>query len=373
MQEQLETTLAKLIAIPSESADKDSCQEIIEFVRGSLEPLGLHITADVESQHPWLIATTQATKSPKILLVAHLDVVPATVEGQYELKIQGERLYGRGVWDMKFASAVYLDFLKANAELLPELDLGVLFTTDEEIGGYQGVAEVLRQGWRTELALIPDHNDNWRVEEMAKGVYGTKLSATGRSAHGSRPWEGDNAVQKLIPILHELQTLYPSEEQLGPTLSINMLSGGKVLNQIPEEAAAWLDFRAFAEPELEEYKTLLHRLAGERGLEVSETVTGLPHILDKSHLLVKQYKDALKSTGIGVAYQKSFGTSDARWFAEYKIPCIVTGPHGERAHGADEWMERRALQTFYSILEHFIPAGARLEGSELRQTQSVDA
>lgn len=363
MQQQLEDTLAKLIAIPSASANTDACREIAEFVRGELEPLGLHITADIHSQHPWVMATTLATKAPKTLLVAHLDVVPAVDDRQYELRKEKDRLYGRGVWDMKYAAAVYLEFLKAHEDVLHDLDLGVLFTTDEEIGGYQGVAQVLREGWRTELAIIPDYGDDWRIEEGAKGIYGTKLCAMGKSAHGSTPWKGENAAQKLIPVLHELQTLYPSDDPLGPTLSINMLSGGQAMNQLPDEVCAWLDFRAFSEEEIAHHKTTLSRLAEEYGLSVEETVTGHPLTLDKEHPLVKQFMQSMAESGIKPVYEKSFGATDGRWFAAHDIPCIITGPHGKNAHGASEWIRRQDLLMFYDILDHFIKNNARFRAS----------
>lgn len=358
MQEQLENTLARLIAIPSESMDNVACREIIEYVRSELEPLGVHIGGDASSQHPWLIATTQPTKTPKILLVAHLDVVPAVEDSQYELRKDERKLYGRGVWDMKYAAAGFIELFKNQREQLPALDIGVLFTTDEEIGGYQGVREVLRQGWRTELAFIPDYGDEWRIEEKAKGLYSCKLFTEGRSAHGSRPWEGDNAVQKLIPVLHELQTMYSSADHLGPTLSINMLEGGEAMNQIADNASAWLDFRAFEVQEIAEYKALLQRLTKEYNFQYEETVTGHPLTLDKNHPLVKAYLSTLEAHGITPKYEKSFGATDGRWFAEYDIPCIVTGPHGFGAHGGEEWVARQDLVTFYHLLEHFVANNA---------------
>lgn len=372
MQDKLEDTLAKLVAIRSVSDDQEACRQVIEYVRDELEPLGLHITAEMDKPHPWLVATTQATKSPKILLAAHLDITPATEETQYEMRKDSARLYGRGVWDMKYAAAGYIEFLKAHKDQLAQFDVGVLFTTDEEIGGYQGAAEVLRQGWRADVVFIPDGSHSWYVEERAKGLYIAKICAPGKNSHGSRPWEGDNAVQKLIPVLHELQSLYPSEEKLGPTLSINMLSGGLAANQVPDEACAWADFRAFEQSEIEEYKTTLERLAAEYNLNITEVGAGAPLVLDKDHPLVRQYMQTLEAVGITPAYEKSYGGSDARWFAEYDIPCIVTNPHGGHAHGPDEWVNRQDLLTFYRILEHFIPQSAREESEEARQTQAAE-
>lgn len=360
MQQQLENTLAKLVAFPSWSDNSEACRQIIGFVREELEPLGLHITAEIELKHPWLIATTQPTKEPKILLVAHLDVVPAIEESQYELHMDGDRVYGRGVWDMKYAAAGFIEFLKTNAATLHEFDLGVLFTTDEEIGGYQGVRQVLKEGWRTQLAFIPDYGDDWRIEENAKGLHTVKVCADGKSAHGSRPWEGENAIQKLIPVLHELQTLYPSADHYGPTISINIINGGEAINQIADSAYAVIDFRAFGMQELEDFRTVLDRFVIEKGITHEEVSMGHPLALDKENPLVRRYFETLEANGITLKFDKSFGGSDGRWFAEYDIPCIITGPHGEGAHGPTEWVKRQDLLTFYKILTHFVENNARV-------------
>lgn len=363
MDAQLEKTLAELVMIPSESMKRAACRAIIEYALERLQPLGMHITAELDVQHPWMIATTQPTKSPKILLVAHLDVVPANTPAQYELHKTDTRYYGRGVWDMKYAAAGFIEFAAAYADRLAELDFGILFTTDEEVGGFQGVREILRQGWRTELAFIPDFSDNWHIEEKAKGFTCTKLTASGKSTHGSRPWEGDNAIQKLIPVLHELQAMYPFGDKYGSTLSINMVSGGEAMNQVPDEASAWLDFRSFDMSEIEEFLQSIARISAEYDLKSEELASGRPLILDKQNHLVQRYAATLSQLGIKPTYQKSFGGTDGRWFAEFDIPCIVTGPHGGDSHGEQEWIERLDLQRLYSIVEHYILNNAHVKKS----------
>lgn len=360
MQQQLETTLAKLVSYPSESNNAAVCRQLIAFIRNELEPLGLYMTMDLNTPHPWLVATTQPTQKPKIMLVAHLDVVPADAS-RYELRIEGDRLYGRGAWDMKYAAAGYIEFLKAKRAQLQDYDIGVMFTTDEEIGGYQGVRKLLKAGWRTQLALIPDYGDDWAVEESAKGVHWITVSATGKSSHASRPWEGENAIQKLIPLLHELQTVYSSKDKLGPVLSVNVIKGGQAQNQTADTANAFLDFRSFEKQEITDFFLLLDQLTSRHRVTYEVTITGNPLKLNQNAPLVQQYLDTLHAQGIPPKFTKSFGGTDGRWFAEYDIPCIITGPHGEGAHGPDEWMRRSDLTTFYKILEYFLEHNAYLE------------
>ena len=72
-----------------------------------------------------------------------------------------------------------------------------MFTTDEELGGENGVGELLKHGWSAGLAVIPDGGENWQVESAAKGPLRAEIVClAGRSAHGSRPWEGENAIAR---------------------------------------------------------------------------------------------------------------------------------------------------------------------------------
>src|SRR5687768_3421961 len=106
----LEQRLKLLVAMPTETRHSKACKQAVESLAEECRTLGLFVTR-YDGQHPSLVATTQRTKSPKIMLVAHLDVVPASDEDQFKLKVSAKKLKGRGVYDMKFAAACFLEFL----------------------------------------------------------------------------------------------------------------------------------------------------------------------------------------------------------------------------------------------------------------------
>ncbi|MBL8159604.1 M20/M25/M40 family metallo-hydrolase [Candidatus Saccharibacteria bacterium] len=367
LQQNLERTLAELVSIPSDSYDPEACRRIISYIHEQLTPLGLYVTADLTGDHPWLVATTRQTMRPKLLLVAHVDVVAAS-GGQFEMRTDEEKLYGRGVWDMKYAAAVYLEYLKDNAEHLAALDIGVMFTTDEETGGFDGVRLLLEQGWRTSLALIPDYRDHWTIEEMAKGLRIKQLTARGNGAHGSRPWETVNPIDSLMTVGAELKALYPSDAMYGPTLSITNFNAGKFVSQIPSSASMTLDFRAFEQDEIELYETTLLDMTRSYGLEVTDLAYGAPVHLDSNHPMVMDYVKALLDSGVAPRYQKSLGATDARWFAEHHIPCIVTGPSGHGAHSDNEWIYRRDLVFFYHLLTNYVAQTGRISTASVVAT-----
>jgi len=353
MQPSLEATLAALVAIPSISNNSAACHEILEYVRDQIAPFGLHIEGDFNRSSPWMIATTRATKQPDILLATHLDVVPAPLE-LFAMEKQNGKLYGRGVFDMKLAAACYIEFIKANAALLPSLNIGFLFTTDEEVDS-ACMLDILNAGWHPGIVFLPDGGDNWHIERRAKGIYGIELIAHGQAAHGSRPWEGKNAIHTLMQALTELRTVYPLEEPAEATLNVNMIDGGEAINQIADSASAYIDFRSFKKQELAEYQEVLADLAKKYSLTVRPINTGEPVAFDPSTPKAHHFITTLEEiTGEKAAFCDSYGASDARFFTRYNIPSIIIEPTGGGRHSADEWLLAADLEKYYQLIERWL-------------------
>lgn len=352
IQTNLETTLSDLVSIPSVSSDAAACHEIIAYVRDKLAPYDLHIQGDFEASNPWLLATTQDTKEPDILLAAHLDVVPAN---NYSLERKDGKLYGRGVYDMKFAVACYLQFLHLHADELADLNIGILFTTDEERDS-ACMPAVLATGLRPKVVFLPDGGDDWKPEQRAKGFHHIQLVSKGVAAHGSRPWEGNNALHNLIDVINQLRAKYPSDSEAVATLSVNQFDAGQALNQIPDRAWAGIDFRSFDQREIDEYKRLLAELAEKYQLTITVTNSDSPVTFDSTSPAVQPFLQALRQQ-LGthsIAYCDAYGATDARFFTKYNIPCIILEPHGGGRHADNEWIGARDLAEFYQLIERWI-------------------
>ena len=354
MNTSLEATLAKLIAIRSVSADAEACREVIRFVHDEIKSLGLYIQNDLTSSSPWLVATTKDTRSPDILLVAHLDVVPANDE-LFTLTKRHGNFYGRGVYDMKFAAACYLEFAKKHADTLADLNIGFLFTTDEETGS-DSMQRIIAEGWRPKLAFIPDGGDNWSIEERAKGLYNLEIAAHGKTAHASRPWEGVSAMNTLLNVLSILRTEYPdSSSRTDTSLAVTVINGGESHNQIPDYAKASIDFRTFDNDELIRYKDNIAALAAEHALDVTPINLGSPIIFNKESPSVQDFIELLKEElGHEPEFRDSYGASDARFFTPYDIPCILIEPTGGGRHSAEEWMLVDDLPRYYALMERWL-------------------
>ncbi len=355
MQQNLETILTKLVSIPSVTANSSACHEILAYVQSEMANLGLTIYSVTDTPNPWLIATTQDTKTPDILLAAHLDVVPAP-DHMFAVERRGDNLHGRGVYDMKFAASCYIELLKAHADKLSDLNIGILFTTDEE-GNSDSMQSIMAWGLHPKVVFLPDGGDNWSIEQRAKGLYSVELIAHGKNAHGSRPWEGDNALHTILDIVHTLRQRYPSTDPVDPTLSATVIHSGQAVNQIPHVASVKIDFRCFDIQELTDYRRLVARLAGEYDLDLHMVNQGDPVHFDPDHPAVQTFKKALEEqTGRDIAYRDSYGATDARYFAGHNIPCIIIEPHGGGRHSDDEWIKATDLEQYYQLIERWVLA-----------------
>lgn len=353
MQQKLEKTLSQLIAIPSVSVDTEACDEIITLMADEFSGLGLHVERGIEGANPWMLATTQKTKAPDILLTAHLDVVPGSAEA-FTMEKRENRLYGRGAYDMKLAAACYLELFREHKETLEKKNIGVLFTTDEETGGLS-VKNILAGGLRPKVGFLPDGGDNWSIEKRAKGLWGFNLTTYGKAAHGSRPWEGDNALHRLIDIVQILRSKYPATKPSTATLSVNRFQAGEATNQIAEYASVNIDFRTFDKQELEALKLLVTELARIHNLEVTDLNTGDPLLFDETRPEVQSFLKALESiTGKQPNFCDSYGGSDARYFAQHDIPCILIEPSGGGRHSENEWLEASDLEKYYRLIETWV-------------------
>ncbi|OGD71516.1 hypothetical protein A2703_03455 [Candidatus Collierbacteria bacterium RIFCSPHIGHO2_01_FULL_50_25] len=310
--------------------------------------------------HPTLFVTTHVTKRPKILLAAHIDVVPGAVS-LFRPKIIGDKLFGRGAFDMKFAIASYLTLANEIKSELQHLNFGLLITSDEEIGGANGSEMILRKGFLPKVCILPDGANNFDFERRAKGFFTIKIECQGKSAHGSRTWEGNNAIERLVGILELLKkNLSLKEEPCGDpqhnhnTLNISAICGGGTVNQIPDYATATVDIRFISHREKIE-KAVRSLENKYEWLKLKKTRQGPVSEINPNNYYHQEFLRILKTHFRQKArFIVSHGTSDARFFTAQNIPTIVTRPMGGGHHGEKEWISLTSLNIFHRTLKEFV-------------------
>lgn len=352
---QLEQTLAALVAFQSTTDNIAEISRLFSYVKQRVSNYGFTVHEYEDDGHPVMLLTTQPGLQPKVLFVAHADVVPASGD-MFTMRADSANLYGRGVWDMKFAIAGIIELSAQPGAKLSDYNFGILLTSDEETRN-NNVAFALKQGISAEVIVLLDGGNNWQLEQAAKGAWTVELRATGTSAHGSRPWEGDSASIKLIDALGEVRSWFKGNNPDGSTLNISRLNAGDANNTVPSTATACLDMRFKTESDREKTQQLLEALAKEAGLQWKEIV----HLAAVQHDLTTPYHQAFKESAFAIAAAKSdglisLGASEASSLMDAGIPCIVSRPTGGGHHADDEWVNRASLAQLLPILDRFLNA-----------------
>ena len=355
MKKTMRDIFAELIAFETVSDNLAANHNALDYIDHFLNQRGMHIARHTWNGHPSLVATTQHTKSPRVLLAAHLDVVPAPKQ-LFTLTEREGRFYGRGTCDMKFAIAAYLQLVDDLRESLSEYDLGIMITTDEETGGKDGVKALLEKaGYRADACVLPDGGDNWALEHAAKGLIWITATSRGVSAHGSRPWEGASAIEKMMNFLRAMQyDLFAEQGNDTSTYNVGIIQGGNAVNQVADTCSADIDIRPVNRKEQQKINAHLEKLSAAYDVALNYHLNDSPINIDLADPYVRAYSESVeKIIGKPTELMRSNGGSDARYFAEYDIPTLVGYPTGGGRHSDNEWLEVKSFYKFYELLEDF--------------------
>lgn len=357
----IEKTLSELVRFKTLSGDFKENARAFAWIEKQLQGLPLIIRKFSINGYQSLVATTRKTNRPKLLLQAHIDVVGGPDKVFIPKKKFG-RLYGRGVFDMKYAAASYIELFRALGQNLKFYDLGLMLTSDEEVGGRNGVGALLEKGLGARLCFLPDGGEDWNVQRSAKGIYQVRIISRGKSGHSSRPWTGANALDQLMTYLTALQKQFVTEpcgqkNHYHPTMTISRIAGGKLINQIPDYAEADVDIRFT--PKLTR-ADLRRRLKANlsKGLEIQELNFANAYEVDMNHPDIVRFLAMLKKRKFKPEFVDSHGSSDARYFLDKKIPTIILRPVGGGHHTDKEWINLSDLEIFSELLRELVEATA---------------
>lgn len=355
----VEEWLRQLIEFRTVSGKKEEMRRLYEWVLKRVEGYGLKVERVEKEGVESLILATKSLKRPKVLLQAHVDVVPAG-EVMFHPRVEEGRLYGRGANDMKHAVAVYLSLLEKwhRKGVLGGMNVGVMLTSDEEVGGFKGVGYLVERGYGGEVVFLPDGGDNWGVVLEEKGVYHFKLKAKGKAAHGSRVWQGENAGDKLIRVYERLRRNFECsdpENHWHHTLNLGKMEGGDATNKVMEEAVFYLDLRHTAAVRKEEIEKMIREAIGdEGGVEVEESVYGSPLFVDKENKYVRLWTQVLEQRGIKWHYHRGHGASDGRFFSAKGMPVVMSKMACGGLHTEEEWVDLESLREFEECLDRWV-------------------
>lgn len=297
---------------------------------------------------------------PTVLLVGHLDTVPAHPESRAP-GVDGDRLYGLGSSDMKGALAV----MQALAEALPRATLPVnlrlvLYEREEGpflesgLGPLFAAAPELRQA-AFAIALEPTDG---AVQVGCVGSLHATLRFEGQAAHSARPWQGKNAIHAASGVLGDLARrervpVVSGGHTFFEVMSATLAKGGRARNVVPEHFEVNVNYRFAPGKSLEAAKADVEALvAGRCAVTFTDLAPSGRVCADNA------YFQALERLSGRPAEAKQAWTDVAR-LSEWGVDAVNYGP-GEtaQAHQRDESASVAALQRAYDVLERLLTGKA---------------
>ena len=361
----LQHTLEQLIRFKTVTGDNEAAHDAFEWIKTQVSMAPLYIKEHTHHGYKTLVMTTRRTRSPKVWLAAHVDVVAGS-DAMFKPRVENGTLIGRGAYDMKFSIACYIELLKELGADARNYDIGVIIVSDEEVrGGSMGEA-IKDLGLSGTAAFLPDGGGEWQFEEAAKGAYCFVAHAKGRSAHGSRPWHGESAIMQLHAFMGEVTSAmeeFRTDDPLCwyPTLNIGLISGGSAWNQVADTAQATFDIRYPHAQERKKIEGILARLLKKHPAIHLETKIDIePISVGRGNGEAKAYMRIAKELyGIEVGWKKSYGGSDAEFFFKHGIPTLLIWPKAGGAHSEHEWIDLADLSRYYEVMKAWVQEVAK--------------
>ncbi|MEO6811239.1 MAG: M20 family metallopeptidase [Isosphaeraceae bacterium] len=349
-QDAMLASLKALVERESPSKDKQALDSLAAYMRNQLQAVaddvdlinnpngGNHVLARFRPQEE------DAAAMPPALVIGHFDTVwPLGTLADRPFRVEGERAYGPGIFDMK-ASLVLIEFALAAPRLLglPQTrPIHVLLTSDEEIGSptSRRLIEQHAKGCAYVLVLEPPLPGG-RLKTARKGVGGFTVEIEGRAAHaGIEPEKGISAVLELAHQIIKVHQL--ADPKSGTTVSVGVIQGGSTTNVIPAQATARLDVRVTSMDEAKRIETALRALQpvttgakltvnGGFNRPPMERTPAVAGLFDRA-------KGIGRTLGLDLTEGSTGGASDGNFTAALGLPTLDgLGVPGAGAHAVDE-------------------------------------
>src|SRR3954454_18504957 len=350
--------LQTLVNTDSGSYDKAGVDAAGGHIRKFLGEHGIATEVTPDQTFGDAISATVGQDAPPfgnrpILLMGHRDTVfPKGEPTRRPFKIDGDRAYGPGVYDMKsglvmncFVLAAIQQFGGAPAPVM------ALFTGDEEIGSpfSRPVIEAHARAARVCFNSEPGRGLGAAVTGRKGGLF-MRFEITGKAAHSGANFEmGISAINELAHKTLALNAL--SDPQNGITLNVGVVSGGQTVNTVAPWAKGEVDLRfitpeqrreTFAKVEAVIAKSYVPGTTAR--LEITGEFVPLVETAD-GKALYEHYAASLKALGeTETTALFTGGCADSGFASATGTPTIwAAGPVGGRSHSPDEYMEIETL------------------------------
>lgn len=349
---------AQLVAIDSTNPDLvpggAGEGDIAAFVAGWLGEAGLNVTVhDLGPDRANVVGILPGSGGGQTLMLnAHMDVVGAGgIIDPWAPRREGNRLYGRGSYDMKASLAAIILVAREAASWGLRGDLLVTAVADEEFASI-GTQDIVRH-YRADAAIVTEPT-GLELCVAHKGFVWIQVETTGVAAHGSLPDIGVDAIAMMGPVLTALTGLErglragPRHPFLGTgSVHASLIAGGQELSSYPNRCVLSIERRTVPGETQAQVETEIAAIlaaatgqdpkfqAAQRTLLVRE-----PFSVEMDEPIVQLASQELKRVrGDGPPVSGAFGWMDSALLSAAGIPTVIFGPDGVGAHADEEWVD----------------------------------
>jgi succinyl-diaminopimelate desuccinylase len=355
----------RLIAVPSENPPGNHYEKCIEILINELNRLGFD---DVRREGACVLASV-GNGLRTLYFSGHYDVVPAQSRDQFQPRVEGLNLFGRGSSDMKSGLAAMLYAAAAAREegLLKSGRIGIVLVPDEETAGPRGSRDLDSRGLlgKDAIGMLTPEPTGGVIWNANRGAISLRAIMHGMPAHVGRQFEGVNAFEHALPAIAGLMDIKKAVERretqqnIAPAAarkSILMLGGrvegGTNFNVTPDYFSFTVERRINPEENLEEEK---RRLFGAlQGFEIETLQEGTATATsERDPIGVILSRNIALLTGKEPVFEMCPGLLETRFYAAHGIPAFAYGPGLlSVSHGPNEFVPIRNITlcaTIYAL------------------------
>jgi acetylornithine deacetylase len=339
--------------------------EIAQFVARWLEQAGLDVELDEAAPgRPNVVGVARGTGGARALMLnAHMDTVGvAGMQHPHEPHIAGNRLVGRGAFDMKGSLAAIMAVGAAAKQRNLRGDVIVTAVVDEEYASI-GTDSIVKR-WHADAAIVTEPT-GLQLCVAHKGFIWLEIETSGVAAHGSRPDLGVDAIVKMGHVLVELEQLdhalraAPSHPLLGSgSLHASLISGGRELSSYPDRCVIAVERRTIPGETRTiveaQAQAMLDRIAARDPsfkATLRTTFERAPFEVAHDALIVAELRR--QASRVLSMEPKMVGETpwmDSAILAAAGIPTVVFGPIGAGAHAIEEWVDLDSVAQCAQVL-----------------------
>ncbi|WP_079474162.1 M20 family metallopeptidase [Marinococcus halophilus] len=335
------------------TASLPKVNEAMEFCREWLEGHGLTVQKYVNNGHSMLVCEV-GNGSQTLVFNGHLDVVKGKEE-QFAPYEKDAKLYGRGSADMKAGLAAMMAAMVRLNNAPPDCKVQLQIVPDEETGGRNGTGYLVDHDHKGDFVICGEPT-GLGIAIQSKGVLQLDITVSGSSTHGSRPWEGENAIEKAFALYQRIKQLPFSQERselyAQPSINLAKIQAGTVYNKVPAKCDFSLDIRYLPDQLPEDILQQINSLSDDK---VAVHICNDPVNTEVDNPYVKTLSEAVtRNTQLEkVNIFGQHGSSDGQYFTVYGVPAVEFGPVGYNWHGDNELVYTSSIPEYENILVDF--------------------